>query len=404
MDRIRVMLADDEEQMLDVLDDVMSTDPMIDVVARARDARQAIDLASATAPDVALVDVRMPRGGGAVAARGIRRGSPPTRVVAVSADAHPDTVVAMIDAGATGYVGKDEPVEQILRAVHRAIEGRASIAVGSPGSMAERLVELRSGGSSRERRARAERIVRMIHGSSIDMAYQPIVDLRDGRVAGLEALARFRTPPRYRAPDVWFAEAASVGLLVELELATIERALDDVDKLPEGTYVSVNLSAETICAEELSPLVEPVARAIVLELTEVSPIRDHGVVVERLQPLRGSGARLSIDDVGAGYAELGRVVLLEPDFLKLDRSLVEGVSEDPHRRALIGRLVSFADDVGIAVVAEGIERRPDLDEVCSLGVPFGQGFLLGRPGPIPDHVGRDIRWPGRHAFDRASSS
>ena len=198
MDRIRVMLADDEERVLDVMSDLMRSDPAIDLVGTARDARQAVQLARAVAPDVAVVDVRMPAGGGAVAARGIRRESPPTRVGAVSADAHPEAVVAMLDAGASGYVGKDEPVEQILRAVHRAVDGKASIAVSSAGSTVEHLVERGVKASTRERRAAVERIAKIIDGTALEIVYQPIVRLTDGNVTGLAALSRFHAAPRHR--------------------------------------------------------------------------------------------------------------------------------------------------------------------------------------------------------------
>ena len=400
MDRIRVMLADDEEDVLDVMTDLMTSDPAIDVVGRAQDTKQAIDLARAATPDVALVDVRMPGGGGAVAARGIRRDSPPTRVVAVSADSQPEAIIAMLDAGATGYVGKEEPVEQILRAVHRAVDGKASIAVSSLASMTERLVERGTEGTSRERRIAADRIARAIEGPALDMVYQPIVGLFQGEIAGLEALARFRGTPRHRPPQAWFAEAASVGLLAELELAAIELALGEIDRVPEGTFLSVNLSPETVCSPELPALLGDRAERVVLEMTE-GPLGDEQRVLACLGSLRERGTRLAIDDVGAGYAGLGRVVILSPDFIKLDRSVVAGVATDPSRRSLIQRLMSFSDDVGIAVIAEGVETQADLEELRMLSVPFGQGFHLGRPGPMPQLAGDEIRWPGRHAFDGA---
>jgi EAL domain-containing protein (putative c-di-GMP-specific phosphodiesterase class I)/DNA-binding NarL/FixJ family response regulator len=398
MDRIRVLLADDEEEVLDVMTDLMASDPAIDVVGRARDARQAIDLARAAGPDVALVDVRMPGGGGPVAARGIRRDSPPTRVVAVSADSHAEAVLAMLDAGATGYVGKEEPVEQILRAVHRAVDGKASLAVSSLASMTEQLVARGSDRTARERRVAGDRISRAIEGSGIDVVFQPIVDLFGGGVAGLEALVRFRGTPRHRSPEAWFAEAASVGLLPELEITAIELAIANLDRIPAGTYLSVNLSPGTICSEELPGVLGDRAHRLMLEVTE-GPLADEEGAVACLRSLRDLGAKIAIDDVGAGYAGLSRVVALSPDFIKLDRSVVAGVATDPFRRSLIQRMVSFATDVGIGVIAEGIENEADLEELRALSVPFGQGFHLGRPGPLPEPDGGTIRWPGRHAFD-----
>jgi EAL domain-containing protein (putative c-di-GMP-specific phosphodiesterase class I) len=304
----------------------------------------------------------------------------------------------MLDAGATGYVGKEEPVEQILRAVHRAVDGKASLAVSSLASMTEQLVERGSDRTARERRVASDRISRTIEGSGIDVVFQPIVDLFGGGVAGLEALVRFRGTPRHRSPEAWFAEAASVGLLPELEITAIELAIAHLDRIPAGTYLSVNLSPGTICSEELPRVLGDRGHRLMLEVTE-GPLADEEGAVACLRSLRDLGVKIAIDDVGAGYAGLSRVVALSPDFIKLDRSVVAGVATDPFRRSLIQRLASFATDVGIGVIAEGIETEADLEELRALSVPFGQGFHLGRPGPLPEPDGGTIRWPGRHAFD-----
>jgi EAL domain-containing protein (putative c-di-GMP-specific phosphodiesterase class I)/CheY-like chemotaxis protein len=399
--RIRVMLADDEESVLDVMSDLMASDPSLQLVGTARDARQAIDLARAEGPDVALLDVRMPAGGGAVAARGIRRGSPQTKIVAFAAEANPDAVVAMLDAGAIGYVGKTEPADQLLRAVHRSMEGRASISVSSADETAEALVERFSHRAHLKANPNTEKIAGTIDGPSLRMVYQPIVELTRGRVVGLEALARFDTTPR-RPPEAWFAEAAKAGLLTELELAAMARALSELDRIPRGVFLSVNLSPATLASEDLPGLIAGVAASrIVVELTEGSAVRDYETLMEQLRPLREHGMRLAIDDVGAGFSSLGHLVRLEPEYMKLDRTIVAGLAADPVRRSLIERLVSFSDEVGISVIAEGIETDRDLEALRTLYVPYGQGFHLGRPGPIPE--GQDdspIRWPGRHAFHR----
>jgi EAL domain-containing protein (putative c-di-GMP-specific phosphodiesterase class I)/DNA-binding NarL/FixJ family response regulator len=403
MDRIRVMLADDEDTVLDLLADVMATDPAIDVVGTARDADEAIELARVVTPDVALVDVRMPGGGGGRVARDLRRGSPETRVVAVSAHADPDVVVAMLRAGAVGYVAKDEPREQLLRAVHRSAEGRPTVSVESLGDVAERLAGYLSHRTDTALQHTSQRIMRAINGPSLHMVFQPIVELRGGHVVGVEALARFMERPR-RLPEAWFAAAASVGLLVELELAAVGRGLAEIDRLPLGTYLSVNVSPDTIRASGLPDLLDdPVADRIVLEMTEQSAVRDYEALAAALRPIRERGVRFAIDDFGAGFASLNHVVQLAPDFMKLDRGLIRDVAADPVRHSLVERLVSFAEEVGISVIAEGVEKDEDLAELQALDVPYGQGFLLGRPGPIPDAEVWPIRWPGRHAFRSATA-
>jgi EAL domain-containing protein (putative c-di-GMP-specific phosphodiesterase class I)/DNA-binding NarL/FixJ family response regulator len=404
--RIRLMLADDEGEVLEAMSQLVSTDPFIDLIGTARDAGEAIDLAALQTPDVALLDVRMPGGGGSRAAREIRQRSPETRIVALSASTDPRTVVSMVRAGAVGYVGKDQSGDEVLRAIHRSADGRASISVDRLGEVAERLTEHQSRQVvPRSERAPVskERIEEAIHGDLLETVFQPIVDLADGRIRGVEALTRFMTRPR-RSPETWFIEAARQGLLTQLELAAAARALEHLDGIPDDVYVSVNVSTETLCEPRLVQMLQAIPAArVVLELTERTPVVDYAEMIEWLTDLRALGSRLAIDDVGKGFSGLGHLVELSPDLLKFDRSLVAGVDADTTKSGLITRLTSFADEVGMDVVAEGIETEGELETLRALGVETGQGFLLGRPGPIPALVNGTWEWPRRNRpFEGAS--
>jgi EAL domain-containing protein (putative c-di-GMP-specific phosphodiesterase class I)/ActR/RegA family two-component response regulator len=396
--RIRLMLADDEASILEAMSELVSMDKDIDVVGTARDAGEAIDLAELHAPDVALLDVRMPGGGGSRAAREIRRRSPATRIVALSASTDPRTVASMVRAGAVGYVGKDQPADEVLRAIHRSADGRASLVVDRLGEVAERLVEQQTRSVVHvvdRARVSAERIEEAIRGDVIHTVFQPVVDLNDGHVLGVEALSRFLTKPR-RSPETWFAEAAAHGLLARLELATATQALGHLDAIPEGVYLSVNVSPETLREPRLVELLSSIpAQRVVIELTERSPIVEYEETNARLAELRALGCRLAIDDVGKGFSGLAHVVELSPDLLKFDRSLVSGVDADEHKSALIARLSSYADQVEMEVVAEGIATVGELETLRGLGVGAGQGFLLGRPGPIPSTADGTWEWPVR---------
>jgi EAL domain-containing protein (putative c-di-GMP-specific phosphodiesterase class I)/CheY-like chemotaxis protein len=407
MGRIRLMLADDEAPILEAMCELVSTDRYIDIVGTARDAGEAIDLAELHEPDVALLDVRMPGGGGSRAAREIRRRSPETRIVALSASTDPRTVASMVRAGAVGYVGKDQPTDEVLRAIHRSVDGRASIAVDRLGEVAERLAEHQANQDVRiaERaRVSTDRIEDAIHGDVLETVFQPIMDLDDGRIRGVEALARFITRPR-RSPETWFAEAANHGLLTQLELAAATKACEHIDRIPEGVYVSVNVSPETLREPRLAQMLRGVPEGrVVLELTERSPIVDYDEARACLAELRALGCRIAVDDVGSGFSGLGHVVELSPDLLKFDRSLVNGVDSDATKSALIARLTSFAAEVGMETVAEGIETAAELDILRALGVETGQGFLLGRPGPIPETIGGSLRWPRAYAIRRPAAS
>ena len=161
------------------------------------------------------------------------------------------------------------------------------------------------------------------------MVFQPIVKLASGDVVGVEALARFDEDPP-RAPDVWFEEAATTGLGVDLEITAMVAALQSLEALPAGQYMAVNVSPPTLCSETFTPTLEgwPLAR-VVVELTEHHVIEDYDLVIETMNDLRRRGARLAVDDTGAGFASLKHILKLAPDVIKLDLHLVRDIDSDP---------------------------------------------------------------------------
>jgi EAL domain-containing protein (putative c-di-GMP-specific phosphodiesterase class I) len=214
---------------------------------------------------------------------------------------------------------------------------------------------------------------------------QPIVALATGIRVGSEALSRF--PLEWaKAPDICFAEAHSVGLGDRLELLALERAADHLDSV--GGYVSMNVSPGTLltraCSDLLSRL--PLDR-VLLELSEHDPVEDYDALRSVLGPLRDSGMRLAIDDVGAGFSSMRHIVLTAPDVIKLDRSIVAGVSSDPVIRTLVRSLVDFGHGCDAQVVAEGVETADDALVLRELDVDYGQGWHFGRPGLAQDMVG-----------------
>jgi DNA-binding NarL/FixJ family response regulator len=142
MERIRVLVAEDEEAVREALVDLLSSDATIEVVGAAKDADEAIEMAAESKPDVALVDVKMPGGGGARAAREIRTNSPQTHVVALSAYEDRRTVLEMLRAGAVGYVVKGTSADEILRTVRRSLRGQGSLSVEVTADVIHELVSL----------------------------------------------------------------------------------------------------------------------------------------------------------------------------------------------------------------------------------------------------------------------
>lgn len=233
------------------------------------------------------------------------------------------------------------------------------------------------------RRRWTTRIRRVLDGGGPTMVFQPIADLRDGRVVGAEALARFEGDPR-RTPDIWFQEAWAVGLGVELELVAVQAALTHLRELPRGAFLSVNVSPVTVASPALEKIVADVGgERVVLEVTEHARVEDYDALWEVRDALRARGMRLAVDDAGAGFASLRHILRLGPDIIKLDAFLTRGIDGDPVRCALASALVSFAARIGAMLSAEAIETEKELEALRALGVRYGQGYLIARPGPVP---------------------
>jgi len=210
-------------------------------------------------------------------------------------------------------------------------------------------------------------------------AFQPIVSLFSGSVVGYEALARFDDSSG-RTPQEWFTLGRLCGLGTELQALAAARALAVPDR-PDGTYLSVNLDPSALGSAAFEAVLPNDLHGIVIEVTEQELISDHAHVATELARLRGRGARIALDDTGAGYAGLRHVTLMRPDVIKLDRALVEGLHDDPGKLALLDSFTTFARRTGTQVCAEGIESDQELDALVELGVDLGQGYHLARPGP-----------------------
>ncbi|WP_420860992.1 sensor domain-containing phosphodiesterase [Algirhabdus cladophorae] len=227
-----------------------------------------------------------------------------------------------------------------------------------------------------------DRLNETIVKSLFKIVYQPIFDISSRFPSGFEALTRFEGEP-YRPPNVWFDEAYSVEMQADLEIATIERALDGLLVLPDDVYLSVNASPETVQSGRLDAVFAGHdCSRIVLEVTEHAVVEDYHLLLSELQLLRERGIRLAVDDAGAGYSGLQHIVQLQPDIIKLDISLTAKIDRDVVRKSLGSALVRFAKETGARIVAEGIETEAEFATLCKLGVDLGQGYLLGKPDTL----------------------
>jgi EAL domain-containing protein (putative c-di-GMP-specific phosphodiesterase class I) len=234
---------------------------------------------------------------------------------------------------------------------------------------------------ARRDRIRA-RMQRLIDGDGLDVAFQPIVDLASGQVVGAEALARFKDADGTPIPtERCFLDAHAVDLGVPLEMAVIKCALRGQSRLPDGRYLALNVSPAVLEHDDLAFEIATrhTERPLVVEITEHQPVEDYVALSASLDRLRALGVRVAVDDVGSGFASFRHVTRVNPDILKLDRTLVCGIDDDPVRQSLAAAIVAFANDVGAIVVSEGIENEHELCCLKNLSVNCGQGFYLARP-------------------------
>jgi EAL domain-containing protein (putative c-di-GMP-specific phosphodiesterase class I) len=258
---------------------------------------------------------------------------------------------------------------------------------GHAESVAERYVMsvLSPGGETAlDARARIEPI--LLDPDLLSIVVQPVVDLATGEVTAVEALARFAAEPS-RPPDAWFADAHRCGLGTALEILAVRQAIAALAHLPEHLTMGINVGPLAIRSPLFVEALDDAPRhRLILELTEHTAVDDYGELLATIGSLRRSGLRVAIDDTGSGYSSLAHILRIGPEFIKIDRTLTSGVDVDPVRRALALALVTFAADTGAQIVAEGIETVEELGELRRLGVSYGQGYHLGRPGTIDQLV------------------
>lgn len=226
-----------------------------------------------------------------------------------------------------------------------------------------------------------DRISALIADGGPDIVFQPVCTAGTGDVVGYEALSRF--PDGHGSPQTWFIDANTVGLRVELEVCAIDAAITASAPLPDGAFVAVNASADTILSTDLAgSLVDHmVRRQWVVEVTERDRIEDYDGMGVAVDMLRRAGVLISVDDVGSGYSGLRQLVELRPDVVKLDASIVRGIDSDPMRRAAAISVSTFSREIGAICIFEGVETPEELATAREVGADMVQGYLLGRPLP-----------------------
>jgi EAL domain-containing protein (putative c-di-GMP-specific phosphodiesterase class I)/GGDEF domain-containing protein len=279
-------------------------------------------------------------------------------------EAHGEDIAALFDI----YVGRAHlyynPKIRLERLIYRGIREAAN---------ASRSLE------QRERARRVADLRTSLRDRMVYVDYHPIVVAATREIFGYEALARgqMRT---LRSPEVMFDVAAEADLIWELSRLCRARALEGMNtRLEPGQLLFINVDPHDFTDPAFTEQEVTDPSRVVIEITERTAIKDYPKFRERLKAFRDMGYRFAVDDAGSGYAGLGSIANLEPDFIKLDISLINAIDTNFIKQNLVQTMVRFAEDHNAMVIAEGVERAEEFKTVQELGVHLVQGFFLHRP-------------------------
>jgi EAL domain-containing protein (putative c-di-GMP-specific phosphodiesterase class I) len=368
----RVLVVDDDEALLDIYADLLREAGY--EVETARNGREALQRLDSQHPDVLLTDIRMPDTDGIQLLRAIRERDLDLPVLLATGSPTIETAVQAVELGALQYLLKPVTGATLREAVGRAVRLRRIAELKREALLhlghRDKLVGDRAGLQASLGRAM----------ESLYMVYQPVRHAVTGTLYAQEALVRSREA-MLPDPAALFGAAERLGATGELG-RLLRRAVATSPHVVAGGTVFVNVHPRDLTDDELfaseSPLAQR-ARQVVLELTERAPLDTVPDLRGRVRRLRDLGFRMALDDLGAGYAGLSSFTALQPEIAKLDMSLVRGMDADPVKRTLVGSMARLCKELGVLVVAEGIETAAECEAAVACGCDLLQGFWIGAP-------------------------
>ena len=348
-------------------------------VATASNGRDALDLLTGNSFDVIVSDISMPEMTGVELLRSIREHDSDVPVILVTGLPDVKSAMQAVSLGAFHYATKPIDGEEMRGVVAKAARLRRIARLKQ-----EALTLLAGGGLGGADRLGLEASCDRAF-ESLWMAFQPIVRA-NGQLFGYEALLR-SNEPSLPHPGAVLDAAERLERLDELGRLIRGAVVAPLASAPPDAVLFVNLHARDLRDEtlylETAPL-SAIAERVVLEITERAALEDVGEVRKQVAKLRSLGFRVAVDDLGAGYAGLTSFITLEPEIVKLDMTLVRGVDTDTTKQKLVRSVTALCKDLGMLVVAEGIETRTERDAVIEMGCDLLQGYNLARPDrPFP---------------------
>ena len=368
--RPRVLVAEDDPGLLEVLAALLA-DSGYEVLA-AHSGKQAIALLKDANVDIVLTDIVMPDANGVDVLRAVRGQHLDTPVILMTGNPSVPTAVEALSLGALSYLVKPVSEATLLSAVSEALSlSRLAIV------RRQAVAELGGGRFSADRAGLDAVFARAQAG--LWVAYQPVIWAHTGAAFGNEALLR-TTEPEVPTALAFLDVAERLERIPELGRLVRRRIVDDLPGLKEA--VLVNLHPLELMDLDLGGDTDPLsafADRVVLEITERASLDGMGDLREWSRRLRAKGFRVAVDDLGAGYASLSTFASLEPNMVKIDMSLIRDLDHQPTKRKLVASITELCRDLGILVVAEGIETLGERDVLLEIGCDLFQGYLFGRP-------------------------
>jgi EAL domain-containing protein (putative c-di-GMP-specific phosphodiesterase class I)/CheY-like chemotaxis protein len=374
----KILLVDDDPAVLRVIERRLQNAGHLVVACASGTA--ALEALAAQSFDVMLSDIQMPGISGLKLLRAVREHDLDLPVVLVTGNPGVTSAAEAVEYGAFRYLIKPVPFEELTAVVERAA------GIGQLARSKREYVEAFGSANFRvgDRAGVDATLDRAL--SSLRIAYQPIVRADDSAVFAYEALMRV-DEPMLPHPSAVLVAAERAGRLHDVGRAVRSAVASSAQGVTDGWLFFVNLHPEELLDSVLyasdSPFTRLAAR-VILEVTERMSLDHIPDAKDRIAELRALGFRLALDDLGAGYAGLTSFTQLEPEFVKLDMSLVRDVHENPTKRKIIRSMVQLCHDMGKQIIAEGVEVVAERDVLLELGCDLLQGHLFAKPGtPLP---------------------
>jgi len=367
----QILLVDDDENFLRLITILLQSHDY--EVSEAHTGEEALKKANHK-PDLIILDRQLPDGDGLEICRKIREDTKlrSIPIIILSARDRSDDKVEGLYIGADDYVTKPFNNEELIARIETVLR-RNFFFEQAQGEKNKVIAELK----------------RILDHELVTPFYQPIFSLKDSKIIGFEILTRPPADSSLSNPEFLFKAAIAFGMYFELEMLAWNKAISRWRMSGRKEKLFLNCNPYLIENEQFDQSV--IKRhgihpsSIVLEITERKAIHDYNLFFQRIQEVRELGLLLAIDDVGSGYASLDTIAQVKPDVVKIDIALVKNIDSDPLKQNIVIAIRDFAQRSDIMTIAEGVERKEELEKLKEFGIDCAQGYFLGKPSPeIPN--------------------